>query len=182
MAHTQAPRRLLAQTEPPSSSALRGRPLRNHRQVVEGIAYRYRCGIAWRDLPERFGAWQTVWKRYRRFAVDGIWDRIHAVLLSEADSAGEIDWTVSVDSTINRAHQHGTNLPRNTGGRPRITRNSGRSLRTRPSDGPGADWAPRSTTRATGKAGRWRSSLDRARARTRGCSCTSWRHQRPAPW
>jgi transposase len=107
-----------ARVEPllPSSDGQRGRPFRNHRQVVEGIAYRYRCGIAWRDLPEQFGPWQTVWKRHRRFAADGIWDRIHAVLLTEADAAGDIDWTVSVDSTINRAHQHGTNLPRSTGG------------------------------------------------------------------
>lgn len=104
----------------PSSDGQRGRPFRNHRQVVEGIAYRYRCGIAWRDLPEQFGPWQTVWKRHRRFAADGVWDRIHAVLLTQADAAGEIDWTVSVDSTINRAHQHGTNLPRNTGGLPEL--------------------------------------------------------------
>src|SRR5665648_956703 len=37
----------------------RSRPFRDHRQVVEGIVYRYRCGVAWRDLPERFGPWQT---------------------------------------------------------------------------------------------------------------------------
>ena len=53
-----------------------------------------------------------MWKRHRRFSADGTWDRIHARLLAEADAAGEIDWTVSVDSTINRAHQHGTNLSR----------------------------------------------------------------------
>ncbi|WP_441869230.1 IS5 family transposase [Pseudarthrobacter sp. TAF60_1] len=102
----------------PSSDGRRGRPFRGHRQVVEGIIYRYRCGIAWRDLPAEFGPWQTVWKRHRRFASDGTWDRIHARLLAEANSAGQIDWTVSVDSTINRAHQHGTNLPRATGGTP----------------------------------------------------------------
>ena len=118
-----------ARVEPllPISDGQRGRPFRNHRQVVEGIAYRYRCGIAWRDLPEQFGPWQTVWKRHRRFAADGIWDRIHAVLLSEANAAGEIDWTVSVDSTINRAHQHGTNLPRSTGGRPELQETLGRT-------------------------------------------------------
>uniref|UniRef100_UPI003592EEAD IS5 family transposase n=1 Tax=Arthrobacter oryzae TaxID=409290 RepID=UPI003592EEAD len=102
----------------PSSDGRRGRPFRGHRQVVEGIIYRYRCGVAWRDLPAEFGPWQTVWKRHRRFAADGTWDRIHASLLAEADAAGQIDWTVSVDSTINRAHQHGTNLPRTTGGTP----------------------------------------------------------------
>ncbi len=100
----------------PSSDGKRGNRFRDHRTVVEGIVYRFRTGIAWRDLPERFGPWQTVWKRHRRFSGDGTWDRIHAALLAEADAAGELDWSVSVDSTINRAHQHATNLPRNTGG------------------------------------------------------------------
>lgn len=83
---------------------------------MEGIAYRFRTGVAWRDLPESFGPWQTVWKRHKRFSSDGTYDKIHTVLLAEADAAGEIDWTVSVDSTINRAHQHATTLPRHTGG------------------------------------------------------------------
>jgi len=96
----------------PPQRPVRGRPMRDHRQVVEGVIYRYRCGIAWRDLPATFGPWQTVWKRHRRFSGDGTWDAIHAALLARADAAKEIDWTVSVDSTINRAHQHGTNLPR----------------------------------------------------------------------
>jgi transposase len=96
---------------PPQRSG-RGRPMRDHRQVVEGVIYRYRCGIAWRDLPEEFGPWQTVWKRHRRFSGDGTWDRVHQALVARADAAGAIDWVVSVDSTINRAHQHATNLPR----------------------------------------------------------------------
>ena len=94
----------------------RSRPFRDHRQVVEGIVFRYRCGVAWRDVPERFGLWQTLWKRHRRFSADGTWDKIHAALLAEADAAGDIDWAVSIDSTINRAHQHATTLPRLTGG------------------------------------------------------------------
>ena len=89
-----------------------GRPMRDHRQVVEGVIYRYRCGLAWRDLPASFGPWQTVWKRHRRFSQDGTWDKIHQALLARADEARELEWTVSVDSTVNRAHQHATNLPR----------------------------------------------------------------------
>lgn len=100
----------------PSSDGKRGNRFREHRTVVEGIVYRFRTGIAWRDLPAQFGPWQTVWKRHRRFSGDGTWDRIHTALLSRADAVGEIDWNVSVDSTINRAHQHGTNLTRGTGG------------------------------------------------------------------
>lgn len=96
---------------PPQRSG-KGRPMRDHRQVVEGVIYRYRCGLAWRDLPSSFGPWQTVWKRHRRFSQDGTWDKVHQALLTLADEAGDVDWTVSVDSTINRAHQHATNLPR----------------------------------------------------------------------
>ena len=111
-----------ARVEPllPSSDGLRGRPFRDHRQVVEGIIYRFRAGTPWRDLPACFGSWQTVWKRHRRFSADGTWDRLHALLLAEADAAGQLVWDVSVDSTINRAHQHGTNMAREvvTAGRP----------------------------------------------------------------
>ena len=100
----------------PSSVGRRGRPFRDDRRVVEGIIYRYRCGIAWRDVPAEFGPWQTIWKRHRRYSGDGTWDTILAALLTTADARGEVDWSVSVDSTVNRAHQHGTNLPRTTGG------------------------------------------------------------------
>ncbi len=86
----------------PSSDGKRGKPFRDHRQVVEGIIYRYRTGVAWRDLPSEFGPWQTVWKRLRRLAGDGTWDRVLAVLLAEADVAGKLGWKVSVDSTVKR--------------------------------------------------------------------------------
>ena len=84
--------------------------------MLEGIIYRFRTGVAWRDLPASFGPWQTVWKRHRRFSGDGTYDRIHARLLAQADAAGELDWMVSIDSTINRAHQHSATLARDTGG------------------------------------------------------------------
>lgn len=69
---------------------------------MEGIVYRYRAGVAWRDVPAEFGPWQTIWKRHRRYAGDGTWDTILAALLAHADANGLIDWTVSVDSTISR--------------------------------------------------------------------------------
>lgn len=103
-----------ARIEPlmPVASQRGGRPFREHRRVVEAIIWRYRTGVPWRDLPAEFGPWQTAWKRHKRFSSDGTWDRIHAALLSEADVAGEVDWSVSVDSTINRAHQHATTFAR----------------------------------------------------------------------
>jgi transposase len=96
----------------PSSDGLRGRPFREHRQVVEGIVYRLRTGIPWRDLPAEFGPWQTVWKRHHRFCGDGTWDKVLTQLLVDADAAGDLDWQVSVDSTIARVHQHAATLAR----------------------------------------------------------------------
>ena len=88
------------------------RPWRDHRQVVEGIVFRYRTGVAWRDLPGRFGPWQSVWKRHHRFATDGMWDKLLRVIQAEADAAGRVDWNVSVDSSIVRAHQHSATAKR----------------------------------------------------------------------
>lgn len=100
----------------PSNEGRQGHPFAEHRRTFEGIVYKFRSGVPWRDLPEHFGPWQTVWKRHRRFSSDGTWDRILTTLLAHADAVGEIDRTVAVDSTIVRAHQHATTLPRDTGG------------------------------------------------------------------
>jgi Putative transposase of IS4/5 family (DUF4096) len=54
----------------------RGRPATNHRLVLEGILWVARTGLAWRSLPERFGPWETVHSRYRRWRLAGLWDRI----------------------------------------------------------------------------------------------------------
>lgn len=83
--------------------------------MVEGIIYRYRCGLAWRDLPEVFGPWRTVWTWHHRLAVEGTWDKVLATLTAAADEAGIVDLSLSVDSTITRAHQHATNTTRITG-------------------------------------------------------------------
>lgn len=97
----------------PSNAGRKGRPFHDNRKIVEGIVYRARTGIPWRDLPrDQFGPWQTVWKRHYLYARLGVWDRIHAAVMAQADAEGDIEWTVSVDSTINRAHQHGTNTTR----------------------------------------------------------------------
>ena len=121
-----------AQVEPllPSSQGRPGRPFRDHRQVVEGVVYRLRTGVPWRDLPEQFGPWQTVWKRHARFSRDGTWDRVLSRLQVQADAAGQLDWTVSVDSTIVRVHQHGANTTRPPSGPPGTP--AGRSSATAP--------------------------------------------------
>jgi transposase len=100
----------------PARTGRQGRPFSDARVMLEGIIYRYRCGIAWRDLPQVFGPWQTVWTWHRRLAADGTWDVVLERLTAAADAAGLVDWSVSVDSTITRAHQHATNITRVTGG------------------------------------------------------------------
>ena len=100
----------------PSSVGRPGPNFKDSRLVIDGIIYRYRAGIPWRDLPDEFGPWQTVWKRHNRYSHDGTWDRILAELMSRADAADLVDWDVSVDSTVNRAHQHATNTKRVRGG------------------------------------------------------------------
>lgn len=100
----------------PRPTGRKGRPFAEARVMVEAIIYRYRTGIAWRDLPGVFGPWQTVWTWHRRMAMDGTWDQVLAALTARADAAGMVDWSLSVDSTIARAHQHATNATRLTGG------------------------------------------------------------------
>lgn len=117
-----------ARIEPllPSNAGRKGHPFGENRRVVEGIAYRYRTGIPWRDLPrEEYGPWQTVWKRHRRYAADGTWDRVLVQILAEADAEGKIEWTVSVDATIARAHQHATNTKRPRAGHRGLHRTTG---------------------------------------------------------
>jgi transposase len=97
---------------PPLKGAM-GKPMRPHRPpLVDGAIYRYRTGVAWRDLPAEFGPWQTVWKRHHRFSLDGTWDRVLSALQSAADADGDIDWRGSVDSTVSRVHQHGATAAR----------------------------------------------------------------------
>lgn len=84
----------------------RGRPRRDDRTVVEGIVWRLATGVPWRDLPERFGSWRTVYSRFRRWQQAGVWDRVLAALQAEADAKGEVDWSLHLlDGTTVRAHQ-----------------------------------------------------------------------------
>ncbi|WP_442816646.1 IS5 family transposase [Streptomyces sp. NBC_01304] len=89
----------------------------NHRRVVNGVLYRARTGVPWPDLPERYGPWQTVYERHRRWSADGTWQRILAELQIEADASDPdgalarsaqkgAEWAVNIDSTSCRAHQH----------------------------------------------------------------------------
>jgi transposase len=84
----------------------RGGRWKDHRTVVSGVLFRERTGLPWRDLPERFGNWKTVYDRKRRWAIDGTWTRITEALRLDADAEEGPDWTVGVDTSVVRAHQH----------------------------------------------------------------------------
>ncbi|MEU2236921.1 IS5 family transposase [Streptomyces vietnamensis] len=88
------------------SSGTAGRPRSDDRVVLNGIVWKLRTGSAWRDVPERYGSWQTLYTRFRRWALDGTFSRMLQALQAQKDAAGDIQWLVSVDSTIVRAHQH----------------------------------------------------------------------------
>jgi transposase len=81
-------------------------PIWTKRQLIDGIRWRTRAGVPWRDIPERYGPWQTVYGLFRRWQRNGTWTRIVSRLQAQADAEGLITWDVSVDSTVNRAHQH----------------------------------------------------------------------------
>lgn len=78
-----------------------GRPAANHCLFVDAVLYRYRAGIAWRDLPERFGDFRVIHLRHSRWSRSGVWQRVFEALAQDADN----EWAM-IDSTIVRAHQH----------------------------------------------------------------------------
>jgi transposase len=84
-----------------------GKQRRDDRQIVNGILWKLATGAPWRDLPERYGPWATVYTRFRRWTLSGVWQRVFAAVQRQADAAGQLDWTVHfVDGTVIRAHQH----------------------------------------------------------------------------
>ncbi|WP_282690158.1 MULTISPECIES: IS5 family transposase [unclassified Streptomyces] len=89
-----------------------GRPRLDDRMVLNGIVWKFRTGVPWRDVPERYGPWTSLHTRFRRWAADGTFDRMLQAARAKADATGDIDWLVSVDSTIVRAHQHAAGAKR----------------------------------------------------------------------
>ena len=91
-----------------------GRPPKySRRQLIDGIRWRIRAGVPWRDVPERYGPWQSVYGLFRRWQRDGTWARVVTALQALADAAGHVTWDVSVDSGTARAHQHAAGARRN---------------------------------------------------------------------
>jgi transposase len=88
----------------------------DNRLFVEAVLYRYRTGMPWRDLPERFGDWKNVHQRFSRWAKSGVWEKVFQHLAADADNEYAM-----IDSTIVRAHQHSAGAKK----KPARTRRSG---------------------------------------------------------
>src|ERR1700676_4069412 len=98
-----------------------GRPAMDNRLFIDAVLYRYRAGIPWRDLPERFGDFRVVHTRFSRWARRGIWEKLFKRLAVDADNEYAL-----IDSTIVRAHQHSAGARK-------------KGAKTKPSDAAGAD-------------------------------------------
>ena len=90
-----------------------GRPAADNRLFVEAVLYRYRAGIPWRDLPERFGDFRVIHLRHSRWSRSGVWQRVFETLAQDADN----EWGM-IDSTIVRAHQHSAGAKKGAAARP----------------------------------------------------------------
>jgi transposase len=85
----------------PGRAGTRGARAKDNRRFIEAVLYRYRAGIPWRDVPERFGDWKNIQRRWSRWATTGVWEQIFVHLSADADNEYAM-----IDSTIVRAHQH----------------------------------------------------------------------------
>ena len=92
----------------PGQRCHRGVTATDNRLFVEAVLYRYRAGVPWRDLPERFGDWKNTHRRFSRWAGKGVWQRVFEHLAADADNEYAM-----IDSTVVRAHQHSAGAKKN---------------------------------------------------------------------
>lgn len=106
---------------PPSGT--KGRPRVDDRRVINAMLYKAKTGVAWRDLPERYGPWKTVYNRFWRWTRNGTLAMLVTNVRVIAEAIDELDREVSVDSSIVRAHQHAA------GARTRVIHTGGQRIR-----------------------------------------------------
>jgi len=85
----------------PGKKGDKGRHGADNRLFVDAVLWLVRAGAPWRDLPEEFGKWNSVFIRFRRWAKKGVWKR----LFTELGENPDLEYLI-IDSTIVRAHQH----------------------------------------------------------------------------
>ena len=108
-------------------------PITLDRLFLNAVLWVAKTGAPWRDLPERFGPWNSVWRRFDRWARRGVWAGLFAALQDP-----DLEWLV-LDSTVIRAHPRAAGAKKNSTGRA--------ARRTRPSGGVGAGSGPKFTAR-----------------------------------
>ena len=108
-------------------------PITLDRLFLNAVLWVAKTGAPWRDLPDRFGPWNSVWRRFDRWARRGVWAGLFAALQDP-----DLEWLV-LDSTVIRAHPCAAGAKKKSTGRA--------ARRTRPSGGVGAGSGPRFTPR-----------------------------------
>ena len=78
----------------------RGRPPEDNRNIINGILWRLRCGTAWRDVPDKYGNWNSIYRRFRRWSGSGVWESVAITLAETMAESGHYN----IDSTSIRAH------------------------------------------------------------------------------
>nr|WP_232493853.1 IS5 family transposase [Novosphingobium kaempferiae] len=78
----------------------RGRRPEQNRSIINGILWRLRCGAPWRDVPPKYGNWNTIYRRFRRWSEAGVWEAVSVTLAEIMADSGHY----SIDSTTVRAH------------------------------------------------------------------------------
>jgi transposase len=86
-------------------------PIPDLRRQFNAVMWRFRTGSPWRDVPERYGSWSTVYGRFQAFVLAGVFEALMEGMIAEAASRGQVDLgLVSVDSTVARAHHHAAGM------------------------------------------------------------------------
>lgn len=80
----------------------KGRPAKDNRQMINAMLWIARSGAPWRDLPQYYGPWKSVYTRFRRWQISGVFDKVIEKLAQDPDQE-----SVMIDATIIRVHQHG---------------------------------------------------------------------------
>lgn len=91
---------------PPERTGKKGRPAKNNRSMLNGMLWIARTGAQWREMPECYGPWQSVYARFRKWQEMGIWEKIFHMLSSDADMEN-----LSIDSTMIKVHQSTNGSP-----------------------------------------------------------------------
>ena len=136
----------------PKSTAKTGRPARDRREMLNGVLWILRTGAQWRDLPEGFGPWETVYHHFREWRKAGVYDAILDALHVRLDQTGQIDWELwCLDGTSVRGSRSAA------GASKKVSRRIPTNPRTTLWAVPAADSAASSTSSSTATARRSKS-------------------------